>query len=140
MNRIQDCVSLNACASNLFLISLQNGEQLLIIPQSPTEWLAIEDCLWELDVREAKSPGKPILQANSISSDADDLLSRLLQKVCLVQLWYMMWNSKCINSALVALQNDTLCFECLSYLRVEDLARLSKVGTYRTVVYECFLL
>ncbi|KUF97355.1 hypothetical protein AM588_10011739 [Phytophthora nicotianae] len=66
----------------------KSGEQ-LFIPQSPTEWLAIEDCLWEIDVREAKSPGKSLLPAHS---------------------------------------NDMLYFECLSYLRVEDLARLSKVN------------
>ncbi|KAI9989573.1 hypothetical protein PInf_019858 [Phytophthora infestans] len=79
-----------------------SGEQLLL-PQSATEWLAIEDCLWEIDVREAKSSGKSLLPAQSVTS-TDDLLYGLLQK------------------------NDTLYFECLSYLRVEDLARLSKVN------------
>ncbi|KAH7474617.1 Ecotropic viral integration site 5 protein-like protein [Phytophthora ramorum] len=82
----------------------KNGEQLHIIPQSATEWLAIEECLWEIDLREAKSPGKSLLTADSISSTADVLLSGLLQK------------------------HDALYFECLSYLRVEDLARLSKVN------------
>ncbi|ETI48155.1 hypothetical protein F443_07780 [Phytophthora nicotianae P1569] len=80
----------------------KSGEQ-LFIPQSPTEWLAIEDCLWEIDVREAKSPGKSLLPAHSVSSNTDQLYG-LLQK------------------------NDMLYFECLSYLRVEDLARLSKVN------------
>ncbi|KAF1794286.1 Arfaptin homology (AH) domain/BAR domain [Phytophthora cactorum] len=85
------------------LASLQSGEQLLIL-QSPTEWLAIEDCLWEIDVRDAKSPGKSLLPTHSVNSNTDDLLYGLLQK------------------------NDTLYLECLSYLRVEDLARLSKVN------------
>jgi hypothetical protein len=61
--------------------TFQIGEQLLVIPQSHTEWLAIEECLWEIDVREAKSPGKSLLAADSMSSDADDLLSGLLHKV-----------------------------------------------------------
>ncbi|KAL3671631.1 hypothetical protein V7S43_003544 [Phytophthora oleae] len=77
---------------------------LVIIPQSPTEWLAIEECMWEIDVRECKSPGKSLLTVDSMSSDAVDFLSGLLNK------------------------KDTLYFECLSYLRVEDLARLSKVN------------
>ncbi|KAG3119635.1 hypothetical protein PI124_g2247 [Phytophthora idaei] len=81
----------------------KSGEQLLIL-QSPTEWLAIEDCLWEIDVRDAKSPGKSLLPTHSVNFNTDDLLYGLLQK------------------------NDTLYFECLSYLRVEDLARLSKVN------------
>lgn len=83
---------------------LTSPRKLLIVPQSPTEWLAIEQCMWEIDIREARSPGKSHLAVNSISSDTIDLLSRFLQK------------------------NDTLYFECLSYLRVEDLARLSKVN------------
>ncbi|KAE8911449.1 hypothetical protein PF001_g11256 [Phytophthora fragariae] len=82
----------------------KSGDHLYITPQSPTEWLAIEECLWEIDAREAKSPGKSMLTADSISSDTVDLLTGLLQK------------------------HDSLYFECLSYLRVEDLARLSKVN------------
>ncbi|KAJ8552398.1 hypothetical protein ON010_g10147 [Phytophthora cinnamomi] len=82
----------------------KSGEQLIIIPQSPTEWLAIEECLWEIDAREARSPGKALLTADSISSGTEDLLTGLFQK------------------------HDGLYFECLSYLRVEDLARLSKVN------------
>lgn len=76
----------------------------VVIPQTATEWLAIEECMWEIDVRECKSPGKSLLTADSMSSDADDLLSGLLNK------------------------KEALYFECLSYLRVEDLARLSKVN------------
>lgn len=74
------------------------------ISRLPIEWLAIEECLWEIDVRVAKSPGKSLLPAHSISSNTDDILYRLLQK------------------------DDTLYFNCLSFLRVEDLARLSKVN------------
>ncbi|KAG6969840.1 hypothetical protein JG687_00002956 [Phytophthora cactorum] len=86
----------------------KSGEQLLIL-QSPTEWLAIEDCLWEIDVRDAKSPGKSLLPTHSVNSNTDDLLYGLLQK------------------------NDTLYLECLSYLRVEDLARLSKCSNLEEV-------
>ncbi|POM79989.1 Hypothetical protein PHPALM_2227 [Phytophthora palmivora] len=93
--------TLDKCAANS---PRKSCEQLVIIPQSPTEWLAIEDCMWEIDVRDVKSPGKSVLAADSISSDACDLLSGLLTK------------------------DDSLYFECLSYLRVEDLACLSKVG------------
>ncbi|KAK1945075.1 Ecotropic viral integration site 5 [Phytophthora citrophthora] len=78
--------------------------EIVIIPQTSTEWLAIEECMWEIDVRECKSPGKALLTADSMSSDAVDLLSGLLNK------------------------KEVLYFECLSYLRVEDLARLSKVN------------
>ncbi|CAI5716769.1 unnamed protein product [Peronospora destructor] len=80
------------------------GEELHIIPQSPKEWPVIEDCLWDLDMSAARSSGNPLLQTALISPDADDILSRLLQ------------------------EDDSLCFECLSYLRVEDLARLTKVN------------
>ncbi|CAI5708265.1 unnamed protein product [Hyaloperonospora brassicae] len=82
----------------------KNGEQLVTIPQLPSEWLAVEYCLWEIDVRRSKCVGKSLLQVDAISSGANDVLSRLLQK------------------------GESLCFECLSYLRVEDLARLSKVN------------
>ncbi|CAH0475780.1 unnamed protein product [Peronospora belbahrii] len=82
----------------------KRNEQLHIIPQSPKHWLAIENCLWELDVREARSPVNVLLQTDLISSDADDILSRLLQ------------------------EDDSLYSECLSYLFAEDLARLSKVN------------
>ncbi|CAI5739171.1 unnamed protein product [Peronospora destructor] len=80
------------------------GEELHIIPHSPKEWLVIEDCLWDLDMSAARSPGNPLLQTDLISPDADDILSRLLQ------------------------EDDSLCSKCLSYLRVEDLARLTKVN------------
>ncbi|KAG7393977.1 hypothetical protein PHYPSEUDO_000154 [Phytophthora pseudosyringae] len=86
--------------------TVDSPRKLVVIPQSPTEWLAIEECMWEIDVRECKSPGKSLLTADSITSDADDFLSGFLNK------------------------NGTLFFECMSYLRVEDLARLSKVRTY----------
>ncbi|CAH0490923.1 unnamed protein product [Peronospora farinosa] len=79
-------------------------EELHIIPQSSKEWLVIEDCLWDLDMSAARSPGNPLLQTDLISYDADDILSRLLQ------------------------EDDSLCSECLSYLRIEDLARLTKVN------------
>uniref|UniRef100_A0AAV1V4N2 Rab-GAP TBC domain-containing protein n=1 Tax=Peronospora matthiolae TaxID=2874970 RepID=A0AAV1V4N2_9STRA len=84
--------------------SRKSGEQLLVIPQSPPDWLAVEYCLWEIDVRGSKCVGKSILQADAISDGASDVLSRLLRK------------------------GESLCFECLSYLRVEDLAQLSKVN------------
>ncbi|CAI5703180.1 unnamed protein product [Peronospora effusa] len=79
-------------------------EELHIIPQSSKEWLVLEDCLWDLDMSAARSPGNPLLQTDLISYDADDILSRLLQ------------------------EDDSLCSECLSYLRIEDLARLTKVN------------
>ncbi|GMF51715.1 unnamed protein product [Phytophthora fragariaefolia] len=62
-------------------------KHLLIVPQSPTEWLAIEDCLWEIDAREARSPGKSLLTSESISSGTQDLLTGLLQKVCASTPW-----------------------------------------------------
>ncbi|OWZ17916.1 hypothetical protein PHMEG_0008085 [Phytophthora megakarya] len=86
------------------VIDTPPGSNQIIVPQSPTEWLAIEDCMWEIDIREIKSPGKSRLAADSINSNACDFLSQLQNK------------------------DDSLYFECLSYLRVEDLARLSKVN------------
>ena len=66
------------------LAFFQNGEQLLVIPQSPPDWLAVEYCLWEIDVRGSKCVGKSILQADAISAGANDVLSRLLRKVWLM--------------------------------------------------------
>ncbi|GMF22918.1 unnamed protein product [Phytophthora lilii] len=62
---------------------LSDNQSRTISPRkSPTEWHAIEDCLWEIDIREAKSLGKSILTADSIGSNSAELLCGLLQKVC----------------------------------------------------------
>ena len=73
---------MNAWGLTYFDVVLQCSEELHISPQFPKEWLVIEDCLWDLDMSAARSPGNPLLQTDLISSNADDILSRLLQEVC----------------------------------------------------------
>ncbi|RMX62014.1 hypothetical protein KXD40_003857 [Peronospora effusa] len=118
---------MNAWGLTYFDVLLQCDEELHIIPQSSKEWLVLEDCLWDLDMSAARSPGNPLLQTDLISYDADDILSRLLQEVCSCPM-NAIWYSKLTNTVLVDLQDDSLCSECLSYLRIEDLARLTKVN------------
>ncbi|TDH65399.1 hypothetical protein CCR75_001365 [Bremia lactucae] len=80
-----------------------NTERWSVLKKAPYDWVSIEDCLWEIDARRAPSCRKSLLLVDSISSNTTDLLYQLV------------------------LKKESLYFECLSYLRVEDLARLSKV-------------
>ncbi|KAI9915544.1 hypothetical protein PsorP6_008262 [Peronosclerospora sorghi] len=105
---------------NTAILARKNGEHLFIISPPPSDWIAIEDCLWEIDVREARFIGKPLLQTECISSETNDLLSKLFRKVCVFVVFYVAFTKLA--------DNEALCFECLSFLRVEDLARLSKVN------------
>lgn len=83
---------------------LQSTDQPCVVPQTQAEWETIEACLWELDAREAKSPAKPFLTADPSNCNTDDMLTKLLR------------------------EHEGLSYEYISYLRIEDLARLAKVN------------
>ena len=56
-----------------------------------------------------------------------------------VRAYVAIWYFKHTHTVLVDLQDDSLCSECLAYLHVEDLARLTKVSSLRSMMFSCLL-